>query len=100
MATVLEDPVTENLEEIKQSLDTPWLVVVYDDPVNLMSYVTMVFQTVLKLPKDEAERKMWEVHTKGKSIVWIGPREPAEFIVQQLQLHGLETRMERTSPND
>jgi ATP-dependent Clp protease adaptor protein ClpS len=100
MATLLDNPETQLREESDEKLDTPWLVVVYDDPVNLMSYVTMVFQLVVKLPKEEAERKMWEVHTKGRSVVWAGPREPAEFIAQQLQLYGLQTRMERSSLHD
>ncbi len=100
MPTVLEPPSTQ--EEIDSSaesqaaLDLPWLVVVYDDPVNTMSFVTMVFEKVLALPKREAERKMWEVHSKGRSVVWHGGREPAEMILQQLHLYGLQAKLERS----
>ncbi|MBU3664333.1 MAG: ATP-dependent Clp protease adapter ClpS [Chthoniobacterales bacterium] len=64
----------------------PWNVVVHNDPVNLMSYVTMVFQRVLGFPRDKATRHMLEVHHKGRSLVWTGERERAEAIVEQL--HG------------
>lgn len=87
-------------EESSASTDTPWLVVVYDDPVNLMSFVTMVFETVLKMPRPEAERKMWEVHNRGRSVVWSGSREMGEVVLQQLQLYGLQTRLEKASSDD
>ncbi|MBE2180557.1 MAG: ATP-dependent Clp protease adapter ClpS [Chthoniobacterales bacterium] len=64
----------------------PWNVVVHNDPVNLMSYVTMVFQRVLGFPRDKATRHMLEVHHKGRSLVWSGHRERAEAIIEQL--HG------------
>jgi ATP-dependent Clp protease adaptor protein ClpS len=64
----------------------PWNVIVHNDPVNLMSYVTMVFQRVLGFPRDRATRHMLEVHHKGRSLVWTGERERAESIVEQL--HG------------
>ena len=70
----------------KDALDTPWNVVVHNDPVNLMSYVTMVFQRVLGFPRDRATKHMLEVHHKGRSLVWSGERERAEAIVEQL--HG------------
>lgn len=74
----------ETLDE--DALSTPWNVVVHNDPVNLMSYVTMVFQRVLGFPRDKATRHMLEVHHKGRSLVWSGERERAEAIVEQL--HG------------
>jgi ATP-dependent Clp protease adaptor protein ClpS len=78
----------ETLEETKSAtqLDTPWNVVVHNDPVNLMSYVTMVFQRVFGYPRDKAEKHMLEVHHNGRSILWSGARERAELYVQQL--HG------------
>ena len=79
---LLEKP--ELAEE--ELLTSPWQVIVHNDPVNLMSYVTMVFQKIFGFKKEIAERHMMEVHTKGKSIVWIGSREEAEFYVEQL--HG------------
>jgi ATP-dependent Clp protease adaptor protein ClpS len=70
----------------EDALALPWNVVVHNDPVNLMSYVTMVFQRVLGFPRDKATKHMLEVHHKGRSLVWTGERERAEAIVEQL--HG------------
>ena len=70
----------------EEALDLPWQVVVHNDPVNLMSYVTMVFQRVFGYPREKAERHMLEVQQKGRSILWSGMRERAELYVQQL--HG------------
>ena len=74
---------------------TPWNVVVHNDPVNLMSYVTRVFQRVLGFSREKAEQHMMEVHVKGRSVVWSGERERAELYVQQLQAHLLLATMER-----
>ena len=78
--------ITEIETRDEHVLDTPWNVVVHNDPVNLMSYVTMVFQRVLGFPRDKATKHMLEVHHKGRSLVWTGERERAEAIVEQL--HG------------
>ena len=78
--------ITEIETRDKDALDTPWNVVVHNDPVNLMSYVTMVVQRVLGFPRDRATKHMLEVHHKGRSLVWSGERERAEAIVEQL--HG------------
>jgi len=78
--------ITEIETRDEDSLATPWNVVVHNDPVNLMSYVTMVFQRVLGFPRDKATKHMLEVHHKGRSLVWSGERERAEAIVEQL--HG------------
>ncbi len=82
-------------EEIDESLDQPWHVIVYDDPVNLMNYVTMVIQRVFGYPAGTAERMMLEVHQKGKSVVWTGGRERAEHYVQQLQSYQLLAAMKK-----
>ena len=79
---VLADIETRDEDAIAQ----PWNVIVHNDPVNLMSYVTMVFQRVLGFPRDKATKHMLEVHHKGRSLVWTGERERAESIVEQL--HG------------
>jgi len=85
MATETKDaPVVESEEE--PSLDLPWNVVVHNDPVNLMSYVTYVFLQVFSFTKEKARRHMLEVHHKGRSIVWSGSREQAEMYVEKL--HG------------
>ena len=70
----------------ENAVDAPWNVVVHNDPVNLMSYVTMVFRRVMGFPPDKATKHMLEVHHKGRSLVWSGERERAESIVEQL--HG------------
>ena len=75
---------------------TPWNVVVHNDPVNLMSYVTMVFQKVFGFARERAERHMLEVHHKGRSIVWSGGRERAEFYVQQLHGYLLLATIEKS----
>lgn len=73
----------------------PWNVVVLNDPVNLQSYVTMVFKRVFGYAQARAEVLMMEVHTQGRSIVWTGAREKAEFYVQQLHGWQLQTTMEK-----
>lgn len=70
----------------EEAVDLPWNVVVHNDPVNLMPYVTQVFQKVFGYTRERAERHMLEVHQLGRSIVWTGARERAELYVQQL--HG------------
>ena len=79
---VLADVETRDEDAIAQ----PWNVIVHNDPVNLMSYVTMVFQRVLGFPREKAKRHMLEVHHQGRSLVYTGERERAEAIVEQL--HG------------
>jgi ATP-dependent Clp protease adaptor protein ClpS len=86
----------EVAEETKEAFDLPWNVVVHNDPVNLMSYVTMVFQKVFGYPKEKAELHMLEVHRKGRSILWSGVRERAELFVQQLHGYLLLATIERT----
>jgi ATP-dependent Clp protease adaptor protein ClpS len=79
------------------ALDLPWNVVVHNDPINLMSYVTMVFQRVFQYSRERATKHMLEVHQKGRSIVWSGSKEKAELYVQQLHSHLLLSTMEKTS---
>jgi ATP-dependent Clp protease adaptor protein ClpS len=79
------------------STDLPWNVVVHNDPVNLMSYVTKVFVKVFGFSEERAKKHMLEVHHKGRSIVWSGARERAEFYVQQLQGYLLLSTIEKNS---
>ncbi len=74
----------------------PWNVVVHDDPVTLMSYVTRVFMQVLGYAEAKARKLMLEVHRDGRSIVWTGGREQAEIYAQKLQAHHLLTTLEQT----
>jgi ATP-dependent Clp protease adaptor protein ClpS len=66
-------------------MEDAWRVVVLNDPVNLMSYVVMVFKKVLGFDETKARKHMLEVHEQGRSIVWIGHRETAEAHVFTLQ---------------
>ncbi len=84
------------ITETETDLDTPWNVIVYDDPVNLMNFVTLVIKRVFGYPQQKAESLMMEVHKAGKSVVWTGEREKAELYVQQLQSFQLLAAMKRT----
>ncbi|HEX8371208.1 MAG TPA: ATP-dependent Clp protease adapter ClpS [Chthoniobacterales bacterium] len=81
----------------EEAVDVPWNVVVHNDPVNLMSYVTRIFQKVFGFSKEKAEIHMMEVHQKGRSIVWTGVRERAEMYVQQLHSYLLLASLEKSS---
>jgi ATP-dependent Clp protease adaptor protein ClpS len=91
----VEAPAKEQETRSEEELDLPWQVVVHNDPVNLMSYVTMVFQRVFGYPREKAERHMLEVHQKGRSILWSGMRERAELYVQQLHGYLLLATLEK-----
>jgi len=95
MRGALADPTIEKETETQDELDLPWQVVVHNDPVNLMTYVTMVFQRVFGYPREKAERHMLEVHQKGRSILWSGVRERAELYVQQLHGYLLLATLEK-----
>ena len=75
--------------------DTPWLVIVWNDPINLMSYVSYVFQKLFGYSKEKAHRLMLDVHFKGRAVVSSGPRERAELDVTRLHQHGLWATMEQ-----
>ena len=77
--------------------DKPWVTIVWNDPVNLMTYVTYVFQQVFGFPKKKAHKLMLDVHYKGKAVVSHGPREKAELDVFRLHEHGLWATMEHDS---
>lgn len=79
------------------SLDVPWNVVVHDDPVNLMQYVTFVLMKIFGYDQKKATVLMMQVHQLGRSIVWSGEREKAELYVQQLQAHQLKTSLEKAA---
>src|SRR6201993_1656375 len=96
-ASTVEAPAKEKETRGEEELDLPWQVVVHNDPVNLMTYVTMVFQRVFGYPREKAEHHMLEVHHKGRSILWSGMRERAEFYVQQLHGYLLLATLEKIS---
>ena len=89
------DTLTSTREET--ALDVPWNVLVHDDPVNLMGYVTFVLMKIFGYDEQKASMLMMQVHKSGRSIVWSGEREKAEFYVQQLQSHQLKSTLEKAS---
>jgi ATP-dependent Clp protease adaptor protein ClpS len=75
---------------------TPWVTIVWNDPVNLMSYVTYVFQKYFGYSKKKAEKLMMEVHRDGKSVVSSGTREEMERDVQAMHEYGLWATLSRS----
>lgn len=76
-------------------VDRPWVVIVWNDPVNLMSYVTFVFQKLFGYSLEKATELMLDVHHRGKAVVANGTREEAEMHVFRLHEHSLWATMER-----
>ncbi len=76
-------------------VQTPWVTIVWNDPVNLMSYVTYVFTTYFGYSKKKAEKLMWEVHEDGRSVVSSGSREEMERDVEAMHGYGLWATLER-----
>jgi len=75
--------------------DLPWIVIVWNDPINLMTYVTWVFQKLFGYPRHKATKLMLDVHLRGKAVVSNGSREKAEFDVARLHAHGLWATMQQ-----
>jgi ATP-dependent Clp protease adaptor protein ClpS len=94
-AETIEAPVREPVVEEVVVTDRPWLVIVWNDPVNLMTYVVYVFQKLFGYSREKATKLMLEVHHDGKSVVSHGTREKAENDVARLHAHGLWATMER-----
>jgi ATP-dependent Clp protease adaptor protein ClpS len=76
-------------------LDPGYAVICWDDPINLMDYVTHVFQRVFGWPKEKAEKHMLEVHHEGKSLLLRASLEKAEHYVHQLQAYNLQATLEQ-----
>jgi ATP-dependent Clp protease adaptor protein ClpS len=92
---VIPQTITKTETKEETSLDSPWRVIVLNDPVNLMNYVVMVFKRVLGFDDSKATKHMREVHEKGRSVVWTGEREKAENFAFQLQHWHLQTILEK-----
>ena len=93
----MSTPMPVETEEPEQAVvvDRPWSTVVWNDPVNLMSYVTYVFQTYFGYPKQKAEKLMLEVHEDGRSVVSTGTREEMERDVQAMHEYGLWATLQK-----
>jgi ATP-dependent Clp protease adaptor protein ClpS len=91
MPVEIEEPDVDERTQV----DRPWVTIVWNDPVNLMSYVTFVFQNYFGYTRKKAEKLMLEVHNDGKSVVASGSREEMERDVQAMHEYGLWATMEK-----
>jgi ATP-dependent Clp protease adaptor protein ClpS len=87
----VKDP---DLDEVAET-DTPWIVLVWNDPINLMSYVAFVFQKLFGYSQEKANSLMMDVHEKGRAVVASGSREKCELDVFRLHEHGLWATMQQ-----
>ncbi len=94
-AATVPDTDKEQETKSKEGLDRGYLVICWNDPVNLMEYVTHVFQSVFGWLRPRAEKHMMQVHETGKSLLVRETFEKAEHYVHQLQGYGLHATMER-----
>ena len=90
-------PVVVDRPDVDESTsnDRPWIVLVWNDPINLMSYVTFVFQKVFGYSLEKATELMLDVHHKGRAVVSSGPRERCELDVARLHAHGLWATLQK-----
>ncbi|MFM7307124.1 MAG: ATP-dependent Clp protease adapter ClpS [Actinomycetota bacterium] len=86
---------TDVSRDVSVDIDRPWVVIVWNDPINLMSYVTWGFQKLFGYNLEKATARMMDVHEKGRAVVANGTRERAEVDVQRLHEHGLWATMQR-----
>ena len=91
MTSTIEIEQTREVEDAER--DRPWIVIVWNDPINLMSYVTLVLQKLFGYSKAKATQLMLQVHHDGKAVVSSGTREKAELDVARLHAHGLWATM-------
>ncbi len=89
------DTLIESDLDISQLVDKPWTTIVWDDPVNLMSYVTFVFVKLFGFSQEKAHALMMQVHTEGRAAVSTGSREEMERDVQRLHERGLWATLQR-----
>jgi ATP-dependent Clp protease adaptor protein ClpS len=85
----------ESLIEPSFLVDRPWITIVWDDPVNLMTYVTYVLMTLFNYSKERSRELMLKVHNEGKAVVSSGRREEMERDVQRLHEYGLWATLQR-----
>jgi ATP-dependent Clp protease adaptor protein ClpS len=87
--TLAPERVEDELDSEQEEIDRHWLVIVWNDPINLMSYVTWVFQKLFGYSRTKATKLMLDVHHKGRAVVSSGAREKAELDCFRLHAHGL-----------
>ncbi|MCW1248744.1 ATP-dependent Clp protease adapter ClpS [Acaricomes phytoseiuli] len=88
---------TLEAEQLSAFEQRPWSVLVWDDPVNTMEYVTFVFQSYFGYAEDRAEALMMQVHTEGRAVVAKGSREKAETDVMAMHSYGLQASVSQES---
>ncbi|NDG67767.1 MAG: ATP-dependent Clp protease adapter ClpS, partial [Actinobacteria bacterium] len=89
MASTTESPAADVAVDEQLDTDKPWIVLVWNDPINLMSYVAFVLQKLFGYSNEKATELMLDVHHKGRAVVSSGARERAELDVFRLHEHGL-----------
>jgi ATP-dependent Clp protease adaptor protein ClpS len=94
MPTTAPTEVIDPVDDLATTPDNPWVVIVWNDPINTMSYVTFVLQKLFGYPKEKATKLMLDVHHKGKAVVSNGAREKCELDVFRLHEHGLWATMQ------
>jgi len=94
VATAAPSTIEAPTEDTSTAEDRPWVVLVWNDPINLMSYVAFVFRKLFGYSKEKAESLMLDVHEKGRAVVSNGSREKAELDVFRLHEHGLWATMQ------
>ena len=97
MSQVVEAPVEvpQRSTEDDRIEERPWVVIVWNDPINLMSYVTLILQQLFGYSRSKATRLMLQVHNEGKAVVSSGTQEKAELDVSRLHAHGLWATMQQ-----
>jgi ATP-dependent Clp protease adaptor protein ClpS len=90
--TTVERPETDHVVQH----ELPWMTIVWDDPVNLMSYVTFVFIDYFQFSRSKAQKLMMQVHNEGKAVVSSGSREEMERDVQAMHRYGLWATLQKS----
>jgi ATP-dependent Clp protease adaptor protein ClpS len=97
--TIEEVTIPDTVEELfradETETDVPWVVIVWDDPINTQTYVVLVFQKLFGYSREKATRLMLQVHNEGKAVVVAGTREKCEIDVARLHAHGLWATMQK-----
>jgi ATP-dependent Clp protease adaptor protein ClpS len=91
----IPDTVEELFGEGDSETDVPWIVIVWNDPINLQSYVVLVFQKLFGYSREKATRLMLQVHNEGRAVVVAGTREKCEVDVARLHAHGLWATLQK-----
>jgi ATP-dependent Clp protease adaptor protein ClpS len=97
MAETITAPTRHETPVVEETVEParPWIVIVWNDPINLMSYVTYVFQKLFGYAREKAHTLMMQVHVEGKSVVFSGALERCEAYVAALHQHGLWATMQK-----